>query len=196
MDHHVSVPASYFDDLYQRSADPWHLATRWYETRKYSLTVASLPRERYRRAFEPGCSVGILTAMLAGRCDAMVSSDLVADAVTTTARRVADQSHVDVLQMRVPDEWPAGTFDLIVLSEFCYYLAPRELAAVVRRSADVLEPGATLVAVHWRHRIEDFALTGDAVHTAIKADARLTAFSHYEEPDFRIDVFIRAEAAQ
>ena len=31
--------------------------------------------------------------------------------------------------MRVPDDWPTGTFDLIVLSEFCYYLTVSELTA-------------------------------------------------------------------
>ena len=42
---------------------------RWYEARKYGLTVAALPRRRYRRAFEPGCGSGLLTALLAPRVD-------------------------------------------------------------------------------------------------------------------------------
>ena len=65
----MSVPATYFDEVYERSADPWRLATEWYEKRKYLMTVASLPRERYRRGFEPACSVGVLTEMLAERCE-------------------------------------------------------------------------------------------------------------------------------
>jgi SAM-dependent methyltransferase len=184
--------AQYFDRLYEQSPDPWRLSTEWYELRKYLLTVASLPRDRYRRAFEPGCSVGVLTEMLAARCDLLVAADVAMTAVVTARERVANHSHVDVRCLRVPEEWPAGTFDLIVLSEFCYYLAPTELAVLVRRCADALSIDGALVAVHWRHRIEDFVLTGDAVHTAIGADARLERFSHYEQPDFLLDVFVRS----
>ncbi|MFE7421819.1 hypothetical protein [Rhodococcus sp. NPDC057529] len=60
---------SYFDAMYAASPDPWGFGDRWYEQRKYALTLAALPRPRYRRAFEPGCSIGILTAALAHRCD-------------------------------------------------------------------------------------------------------------------------------
>ena len=65
----LSTPASYFETMYQHSPDPWHLADRWYEHRKYDLTLAALPQPRYHRAFEPACSVGELTSRLAERCD-------------------------------------------------------------------------------------------------------------------------------
>jgi SAM-dependent methyltransferase len=195
VDHHVTVPASYFDKVYERAEDPWNLASRWYEIRKYLLTVASLPRERYRRGFEPACSVGVLTQMLAGRCDELVSSDAVLAAVSSARGRLADHEHVELRQMRVPDDWPSGAFDLIVLSEFCYYLSASELAQVIDRCAEVLEPDGTLVAVHWRHQIEQFPLTGDVVHAALRADARLLPVGGYEEPDFLLDVFSRSWAA-
>lgn len=54
----AGTPAAYFEDMYRDAADPWHLAERWYERRKYDLTLAGLPLPRYRRAFEPACSVG------------------------------------------------------------------------------------------------------------------------------------------
>jgi hypothetical protein len=49
----VTLDPGYFHDRYAASADPWGLAERWYEARKYALTVALLPRERYGAAFEP-----------------------------------------------------------------------------------------------------------------------------------------------
>lgn len=58
----MSTPPAYFEAMYAGAVDPWDLAGRWYEQRKYALTLASLPRPRYRAAFEPGCSVGVLTA--------------------------------------------------------------------------------------------------------------------------------------
>ena len=42
----MNVPASYFHTMYARSPDPSSPATRWYDQRKYNLTVAALPRAR------------------------------------------------------------------------------------------------------------------------------------------------------
>ena len=57
----MTLSPSYFDDMYAANRDPWSLASRWYEQRKYAVTLACLTRPRYRRAFEPGCSIGVLT---------------------------------------------------------------------------------------------------------------------------------------
>ncbi|MBC7682848.1 MAG: hypothetical protein H7172_10975, partial [Ferruginibacter sp.] len=42
-----SAPAAYFDALFKDTEDPWGFRTRWYETRKRALTLASLPADRY-----------------------------------------------------------------------------------------------------------------------------------------------------
>src|SRR5947209_12345834 len=80
-----SVPHTHFDALYLRSSDPWQLASAWYERRKYAVTVAALPRERYRSGLEPGCSIGELTRLLAPRCDRLMAFDF-ADAAVRAAR--------------------------------------------------------------------------------------------------------------
>ena len=54
------MPAGYFDAMYQAAADPWGFEDRWYEQRKYAISMALLPAARYRRALEPGCSIGVL----------------------------------------------------------------------------------------------------------------------------------------
>ena len=51
-----TLGAGYFDGMYAAAADPWGFEERWYERRKYAISLAMLPRERYRAAFEPGCS--------------------------------------------------------------------------------------------------------------------------------------------
>jgi hypothetical protein len=38
------LPDAYFAQIYTADADPWGFATRWYEQRKYALTLAALPR--------------------------------------------------------------------------------------------------------------------------------------------------------
>jgi len=55
------VSLDYFDGLYMAKDDPWDLATKWHDRRKYAVTVASLPAEHYRRCYEPGASIGHLT---------------------------------------------------------------------------------------------------------------------------------------
>ena len=67
--------ADYFEHMWSLGDDPWEHATRFYEGRKYDLTVAALRRPRYTQAFEPGCGIGLLTERLAQRCDSVIASD-------------------------------------------------------------------------------------------------------------------------
>ena len=63
-----SRPTRYFEEIYARDPDPWDFATSDYERAKYEATVAALPKTRYARGFEVGCSIGVLSRMLAARC--------------------------------------------------------------------------------------------------------------------------------
>ncbi|MFI2711267.1 class I SAM-dependent DNA methyltransferase [Micromonospora sp. NPDC018662] len=188
------TPAEYFDEMYAGAEDPWSFETRWYDRRKHELTVASLPRRRYRSAFEPGCSTGLLTRRLAQRCDRLLAVDIAAAPVATARQRLADQAHVRVERMRVPDEWPAGAdarFDLVVLSELGYYLDDAGLDLLVTRTVDSLEPGGTLVAVHWRPAVAEHARGGDDVHRLLDEVDGLTRTARHAEADFLLDVFLR-----
>ena len=79
----MTLPPTYFADMYAGAEDPWGFRSRWYEQRKRDVTLAALTRPRYRRAFEPGCSIGVLTAALADRCDEVVAADVDERAVAT-----------------------------------------------------------------------------------------------------------------
>ena len=105
----VTLPPAYFDAMYQGAADPWGFEDRWYERRKYAVSLALLPAVRYRSAFEPGCSIGVLTRMLAGRCTALLSCDVAVAAVRAAARRTADLPQVRVEQRELPRGWPAAS---------------------------------------------------------------------------------------
>lgn len=187
----MTLPAAYFERLYEKASDPWSLAERWYEERKYAVTLSSLPRPRFRRAFEPGCSVGVLTQLLARRCDELISTDVAAQAVAAARRRIASLPNVTVGRMEVPKQWPDGEFDLIVLSELGYYLSPRSLVTLIDRVLSSLTADGTLVAVHWRHPVADYPLTGDEVHTVLCHDQRLARLAEHVEADFRLEVFTR-----
>lgn len=186
------LPDTYFDRMYAAAEDPWELSTRWYEQRKYAITLALLPRRRYRHAFEPGCSIGTLTALLAQRCDHVTAVDVAGAAVRTADARLRDaglRAHVTLARSSLDEAWPTGPFDLLVLSEVAYYLSADALGAVLRRECRGLAPGATVVAAHWRHAVADYPLTGDEAHEIIADTPGLTGVGRYRDRDVVIDVF-------
>jgi predicted O-methyltransferase YrrM len=186
------LPDAYFDQMYAGADDPWQLSTRWYEQRKYAITLALLPNRRYRHAFEPGCSIGTLTALLAGRCDHVTAVD-VADAAVRGAdvrlREAGFRDRVTLVRSSVDGVWPPGPFDLLVLSEVAYYLEEDTLARVLRRGCARLQPGANVVAAHWRHPVADYPLTGDAAHAVIARTPALTSLACYRDRDVVVEVF-------
>ena len=191
----MSLPVTYFDRMYAADPDPWQFRSRWYEQRKYALTLAALPRRRYRAGFEPGCSIGELTAGLAARCDTLLAADAAEAAVRTVAERLAAQENVRVERRRLQDDWPSGTFDLIVLSEVAYYLADDDLDRLVDAVLAGLEPGGDLVLVHWRHPVADYPLDGDAVHAVFAGRPGLERTVAHVEADFRLEVYARVPPA-
>jgi SAM-dependent methyltransferase len=179
----------YFAGLYQRSDDPWLLRDRWYERRKRALTLAALPDERYRRAYEPGCANGELTAELALRCDELLAADLNPAAVELARRRVAHLQHVRVEQRAMPGDWPDGEFDLIVISEVAYYLKEAQLDGLIARLTVSLAEGGTLIACHWRRPIEGWPHSGDHVHSELRAKLDIPPLSCYRDDDMVLDVW-------
>ncbi|RIJ44083.1 SAM-dependent methyltransferase, partial [Clavibacter lycopersici] len=80
--------AERFDAAYARAEDPWRVTTRWYERRKRLATLAALPDERYGRALEIGCSIGVTTAGLAERVDELLAVDVAPTAVERARARL------------------------------------------------------------------------------------------------------------
>jgi SAM-dependent methyltransferase len=187
----MTLALSYFEELYATEPDPWNFEQRWYEHRKHGLSVASLPRPHYERAFEPACANGRLTGLLAPRCSNLLAVDAIAAPVGRARRRLTHLPQVRVEQRQLPQQWPNETFDLIVVSEFLYYFEPSELPSVVSLILASLEPEGTLLAVHWRHLVAEYPLSGDAVHHALRAEAGLAMQAHHEEEDFLLDVLVR-----
>jgi SAM-dependent methyltransferase len=188
----VSLDTGYFDRMYEAARDPWGLASRWYEARKYALTLALLPDPHYEDVFEPGCSVGVLTGMLAGRCGHVLAWDASVAAVRAAAARTAALPNVRVRRGAIPGDWPPGQFDLIVFSEVLYYFAGDELDRVLDRGAASLRPGGSLLAVHWRHPVADYPRGGDDVHEALAARPDLALRVGHTETDFTAGVYQRA----
>ncbi|MFT2692056.1 PIG-L family deacetylase [Clavibacter zhangzhiyongii] len=180
--------AERFDAAYARADDPWRVTTRWYERRKRLATLAALPDERYGRALEIGCSIGVTTAGLAERVDALLAVDVAPTAVERARARLADLPHVRVEVRDVGDDWPDGSFDLVVMSEVGYYLDDAAFDRVLAALPGALGAAGTLVACHWRHPEGDFRRTGDEVHARLAAVPGLHRLMRHEEDDFVLEV--------
>jgi SAM-dependent methyltransferase len=172
MSAHPAVSQAAFEAKYRRYGDPWDFTGSRYERDRYLLTLESLMRNRYRRAFEPACSIGVLTAALAQRCDEVQAMDIAPSAVETARRRCSGLPGVTVSCADLATHRPEGPFDLIVFSELGYYFEPALLSSIAESLARALEAGGELVGVHWLGTSEDHLLHGDAVHAILQEALR------------------------
>ena len=131
----------------------------------------------------------MLTTLLATRCRSLLSTDMEPRAVQLAAARVAGLSGVEVEERRVPEQWPAGTFDLIVLSELLYYLDEADIDRVVDHAQASLTEDGHLVVVHWRGVADDYVVAGgDAVHARVGRHRGFRPLVRHLEDDFLLDV--------
>ena len=175
--------------MYAGAEDPWGFRSRWYEQRKRDVTLAALTRPRYRRAFEPGCSIGVLTAALAERCDEVVAADVDAARRPPPGPRLAGHAHVRVERCRcrtsgrtASSTWwwsprsatTSGRRDLASCSTGCGRLAGagRDAARL-----PLAAPGAPTTRP-----------PGDEVHDRVLARPELTRRCSHVEEDFRLDL--------
>lgn len=183
----TSISPAYFETLYTRDPDPWNFETSAYEAEKYAATVAALDRPTFASAAEIGCSIGVLTAMLAPRCEALIGVDFAETALTRARARCASLAHVRFALMRVPAAWPNGTFDLIVLSEILYFLDATDIVAVAARVLSTLRPQGRVLLVNYLGAT-DGPFSGDGAAEGFIANAALTPLSRQRTPLWRLDL--------
>jgi SAM-dependent methyltransferase len=188
-----SLPASYFDKFYSKDPDPWKYETREYELNKYAATIAALPKERYRSAFEIGGSIGVLTEKLQKRCDSLLSVDMSQLAQDRAKERCQHLSNVKFQIMRVPEQYPDEIFDLTLVSEVGYYWSWKDLKKSQQCILEHLEPGGHLLLVHWTPYWRDHPLSGDEVHNSFfeLVPNQLRHLKGQREEEYRLDLFER-----
>ncbi len=187
----MSVATPYFDQLFADNDDPWAFRQRWYERRKRALTLAMLTRPRYASIFEPGCANGELSAELAPRCERLLCCDTASAAVALARGRLLGFAHAQVQQSRLPEQWPQGQFELIVLSELCYYLDADDLGALIDRALTSLAPNGQVLACHWRPPIDGCPQTAEQVHALLHERLAMPLAARHHEHDFLLDLWSR-----
>lgn len=179
----------YVAQMYASEVDPWRISEGFYEHRKRQIVLDCLPEPRYRHAFEPACANGELSVLLAERCDRLLACDIAEPAVRRTAERLADRPGARAAQLAVPAQWPDERFDLVLLSEFGYYLSWPDWQAVVARTAASLTGNWTVLACHWRPDFPERLVGTDALHDELATRLPGRQVLRLEDEDFRLDVF-------
>lgn len=183
------VYRAYFEYLYARSKDPWDYETREYERTKYERTMETLNGRKFERALDVGCSIGVLTRMVAQRCYELVAVDASALAVQRAQKSLSDFPNVSVQRSTLPEQMPEGSFDLILCSEVLYYWNRDLLLRAWREFEAALAPGGILLIVHGRFESHTCPVTGDEVHDLIADNSTLDHTYSATEPRYRMDRF-------
>ncbi len=194
-DSGASLSPQYFHGVYDANDDPWNFETSPYELAKYTATVDHLPRSRYCNALEIGCSIGVLTRMLASRCDALLSVDVSEKALAAARERCHDLPRVHFRKMEIPREMPGGDFDLVVVSEVAYYWSRADLRLAMDLIASRQSTGSHLMLVHWTPEVHDYPLTGDQVHDAWLERPEWQRVDHDRTDRYRLDLLERRPPA-
>lgn len=181
-----SRSAEHFQQLYASADDPWGFGSSPYEREKYRRTVAMLGDRRFASGLEVGCSIGVLSRMLAERCDTLLGLDIVERPLAAARARCAGLPGVTFQQMRVPNDWPDGRFDLIVFSEVLYFLTPADIDRCAHRAT---QSDATVVLVNWLGVSDDPCTGEEAAQRFIAATAPvLRVQAQDRQPGYRLDV--------
>lgn len=175
-----------FEALFSRNPDPWQFEASDYERDKRAATVAALGGRRFASGLEIGCATGVLTQQLSAWCDALLALDISDRALDLARERLRAEPTTSFMRGEVPDDWPAGTFDLIVLSELLYFLSPAEIAATSQKAKASLADGGICLLVNWTGD-NDLPVGGDdAVRLFAEAAAWQDDLAECH-PTYRID---------
>ncbi len=154
-----TLQPDYFDQLYAAKPDPWGFRSSAYEQQKYAETLAALTRPHYPRTLEIGCSIGVFTASLAPRCGSLLAIDASEVALATARHSLNGREGITFEQRVVPNEFPTGVYDLIIVSEVLYYLNEADLADCAKRCVNALASDGEVILCHWLGET-DYPLSG------------------------------------
>jgi SAM-dependent methyltransferase len=183
----AATSKEFFDTLYAADADPWSFATSEYELSRYASEIGFLQGRHFKRGFEPGCSIGVLTEKLAPFCDWLEAIDISPTAAALARKRCSHLTNVTVRQGSLPQDLPVGTFDLIVFSEIGYYFEAPVLENLASELVSRLELDGVFLAAHWLGNSPDHVLSGDRVHQVLGCLPRLRLTASNRHPGYRID---------
>jgi hypothetical protein len=193
--------ADYFCDLYARDADPWKFASSDYARHKYGATLNALPigslctRAR-SGVFDRRFHEHARATMWESCCDrprrtrvGSASSSPPPSPAKEAGLRCASHRNIAFATMQAPGEWPAGRFDLIVLSEVLYFFGRTLIGQLAERVEGSLRNPSHVLLVHWLGET-DYPLSGDDAVTEFVArtGSFLRIICQQRTAEYRLDL--------
>lgn len=194
MDKKQSLDSEYFKGVYDANEDPWNFETSEYEAKKYAATISALPKEHYDNVLEIGCSIGVLTQLLAQKSTHLLATDISEKALDLASKRCENLENVSFRKLNFQNELPDDQYDLIMVSEVAYYLSSNDWESAMKNLYNILKPNGNIVLVHWLPEVHDYPQTGDEVHNSFEKlmkDKMTNVFSDRAE-SYRIDVWAKS----
>jgi cyclopropane fatty-acyl-phospholipid synthase-like methyltransferase len=185
------MAAQDFEARYRADPDPWGYTASDYERRKYEATLAACGSGPFSSALELGGSIGVFSAMLAPRCERLITVDVSPTAVADARSRLAGHRGVEPIVGAIPEAVPRLPFDLVLASEILYYLTDEELAGTLALLQHTMVNGARLVAVHWRPPGPERPRDAEQAHAALASAPWLTRVRRGGTDDYLLEVFRR-----
>ena len=186
------MTAADFEARYRADPDPWGYTCRRYERDKYAATLANCGPGPFACALELGASIGVFSALLAPRCRQLVTVDASPTAVAQARARLAGRhSHAEVVLGSIPAAIPDRRYDLVVASEILYYLEPDALDRTLAVVTEAMQPGARLVAVHWRRPGPERPFDAQGAHATLRARRELISTAVAGTEDYLLEVLAR-----
>ena len=194
MEEKHSLDSEYFKSVYDASEDPWNFETSEYEAKKYAVTITSLPKENYENALEIGCSIGVLTQLLAQKSGHLLATDISEKALDRAKKRCENFENITFKKLNFQNELPEDQYDLIMVSEVAYYLSPNDWELAVGNLYDKLKTDGNIVLVHWLPEVHDYPQTGDEVHQSFEKlmKDKMTNIFNDRAETYRIDVWAKS----
>lgn len=186
----------YFDRLYRGDPDPWDYETSAYERDKYRATLGALTHPTYASSLEVGCSIGVLSALIAERSRRFLGLDVSPIAIERARARCASITQARFATAQLPRDWPQADYDLIVLSEVLYFLMPPDIRRMAELVARDLQRGGDCVVVNWRGSTGT-PVSGEAAALCFGEALRDTPMRlhlHQENPDYLLEVYRHEDA--
>ncbi len=138
-----------FDREFRECSDPWGYNTAWgieHLQVTEQMLDAARPGAGFAQAMEIGCSVGVVTELLASRCASVLAVDFSPVALDVARQRFRGRNHVRFAQWDLCRDPAPGSFDLVLAMAVleCLYWPPR-IRAARARIVELMTPGGYLL---------------------------------------------------
>jgi predicted TPR repeat methyltransferase len=188
-----------FNELYATRPDPFGAALPQYryQRQKYQRMISLLPGRRYRDVLDIGCGLGVLARQLAPFGESILGLDISNTAVIEARERSLPFANLEFAQGDVMDFDPGvRQFDLIVLADTLYYLAPLSddrLKTIASRMHDLLAPGGVLLLVnHFFFTVDPASRMTRHIHNAFRWSGGLSQVAEHQYAFFLATVLEKA----